>query len=144
MKLDISRVDVWAAGMKDKPGGLAGKLDAVAQAGADLEFVIARRTPEKPGTGVVFVTPIKGAKQTKAAKKAGFAKTKSLHALRIASTNKAGFGARLTDELARAGINLRGFSGAAIGRRAVLHLAFDSTADANKAMWLIKRVAPKL
>jgi len=144
MKLDISRVDVWAAGMKDKPGELARKLDALAQAGADLEFVIARRSPEKPGTGVVFVTPIKGARQARAAKKAGFAKTKSLHAVRIASANKAGFGAGLTDQLAQAGINLRGLSGSAIGKRAVLHLAFDSTADAGKAVRLIRRIAPKL
>ena len=41
MKLDVSRVDVWAASIKDRPGGLAVKLDALAQAGADLEFAIA-------------------------------------------------------------------------------------------------------
>ena len=144
MKLDISRVDVWAAGMKDRPGGLAQKLDVLAQAGVDIEFLIARRSPEKPGTGVVFITPVKGARQVKAAKKAKFSKTKSLHALRIAASNKAGLGAKLTDELGRAGINLRGLSGAAIGKRAVLHLAFDSAADAGKAARLIKRIAPTL
>jgi len=139
MKLDVTRVDVWAASMKDRPGGLAAKLDALAQAGANLEFVIARRAPEKRGTGVVFVTPIKGAKQIRAAKKAGFAKTKSLHSLRISATNRAGLGAKLTKQLGDAGVNLRGFSGAAIGRRAVLHLAFDSAADTNKAARLIKK-----
>jgi hypothetical protein len=144
MKLDISRVDVWAASIKDRPGGLAQKLDTLAQAGADIEFLIARRAPEKPGSGVVFVTPIKGAKQTAAARKAKFSKTKSLHALRIAASNKSGLGARLTSELGQAGINLRGLSGAAIGKRAVLHLAFDSAADAGKAARLIKRIAPSL
>ena len=58
MKLDITRVDVWAATIKDRPGGLAQKLDALAKAGTNLEFLISRRTPEKPGRGVVFVTPI--------------------------------------------------------------------------------------
>lgn len=140
MKLDISRVDVWAASIKDRPGGLAKKLDALAQAGANLEFMIARRAPDKPGTGVVFVTPIKGAKQLKAAKKAGFKKTTSLRGVRIAASDKPGLGAKLAKELADAGINLRGFSAAAIGKRAIAHLAFDSTADANKAMRRLKRI----
>jgi hypothetical protein len=78
MKIDITQVDVWAATIKDRPGGLAQKLDALAKAGANLEFLISRRTPEKPGEGVVFVTPIKGAKQVTAAKKAGFKKAQSL------------------------------------------------------------------
>ncbi len=95
MKLDISRVDVWAASIEDRPGALAEKLDALSQQGTNLEFLIARRAPEKPGTGVVFVTPIKGASQVKAAKKAGFEKTKSLHAIRVAAIDKPGLGVRL-------------------------------------------------
>jgi len=141
MKLDISRVDVWAASIQDRPGGLAEKLDALAQAGANLEFVIARRSPEKPGTGVVFVTPIKGTKQVKAAQKAHFKKTVSLRGLRIAAADKPGLGAKLTRQLADAGINIRGFSGAAIGKRAIFNLAFDSAADANKAVRLLKKLS---
>ncbi len=136
MKLDVTRVDVWAASIKDRPGGLAKKLDALAQAGTDLEFAIARRV--KPGKGVVFVTPIKGARQIRAAKKAGFAKTVSLRGLRIAAADKPGLGAQLTRRLADVGINLRGLSAASIGRRAIVHLAFDSADDANKAFRLLK------
>ena len=136
MKVDVSHVDVWAATIKDRPGALGEKLDALAQADIDLEFIIARRV--KPGTGVVFVTPIKGARQIKAARKAGFEKTKSLHGIRIATGNKPGFGAELTMRLADAGINLRGLSGAAIGNRAIFHLAFDSSDDASKAKRMLK------
>jgi len=139
MKMDISRDDVWAASMKDQPGGLAEKLNALAQAGVDLESIIARRAPEKPGTGVVFVTPIKGPSQIKAAKAAGFTKTESLHGIRIATGNKPGFGAELTMQLAQAGINLRGLSAATISNRAVFHIAFDSNADANKAIRLLRK-----
>ena len=141
MKLDISRMDVWISSIKDRPGGLAEKLDTLARAGANLEFVIARRSPEKPGTGVVFVTPIKGASQVKAAKRVGFKKSKTLHGLRIAAVDKPGLGAKLTQQIADAGINLRGFSAAAIGRRAIFHLAFDSTADTNKAMRWLKKIS---
>ena len=138
MKLDVSRVDVWAASIKDRPGGLAEKLDALARAGVDLEFAIARREPKKPGTGVVFVTPIKGARQITAAKRAGFAKTVSLRGVRIAADDKPGLAAKLTRRLADAGINIRGLSAASIGKRAIFHLAFDSASDANKAMRLLK------
>jgi len=143
MKLEVSRVDVWAASIKDRPGGLAQKLDALAKAGVLLDFVIARRAPEKRGTGVVFVTPIKGASQVKAAKRAGFKKTASLHGVRIAAADTPGLGAKLTQQLADAGINLRGFSGAAVGRRAVFNLAFDSSADAGKAIRCLKALGAR-
>jgi len=138
--LNVTRVDVWAASMEDRPGGLAEKLGALAKAGAQLEFVIARRASERPGTGVVFVTPLKGAAQIGAAKKAGFEKTKSLHSLRVEGPDRPGLGAKMTQAMAQAGVNLRGLSAAAIGPRCVVHLAFDSTADAAKAARLLKRL----
>jgi hypothetical protein len=138
--LNVTRADVWAASIEDRPGGLAGKLAALAEAGAELEFVIARRASEKPGTGVVFLTPLKGAAQIRAAKKAGFEKTKSLHSLRVEGPDQPGLGAKMTQALAQAGINLRGLSAAAIGRRCVVHLALDSPADATKAARLLKRL----
>ena len=138
MKLDVSRVDVWAASIDDRPGGLTEKLDALAQAGIDLEFVNARRAPEKPGSGVVFLMPIKGAVQIKAAKKAGFEKSKSLHGIRISTGNKPGYSAELAKIISGAGINLRAFSGASISNRAIFYLAFETEADANKAMKLFE------
>ncbi len=58
--MKTQRVDTWAAAIKDQPGALAAKFKALAAAGVNLEFVIARRSPEKRGAGVVFVTPVKG------------------------------------------------------------------------------------
>ena len=141
MELQLSRVDVWAASLRDRAGALAEKLDALAQAGVNLEFVIARRSPEKPGTGVVFVTPIKGAKEVSAAKKAGFEKTKSLHSVRVVCDDVPGLGALLTKELAAAKINLRGLSAAASGGKAVTHIAFKTLADANKGLRCLKKIS---
>jgi len=138
MKLAVTRVDVWAASITDKPGGLAGKLNTLSAAGANLEFVVARRAPDKPGTGVVFVTPIKGAKQAKAAKEAGFATTPSLHSVRVEGVDKPGLGALLTKALADAGVNLRGLTAAAIGKKFVMHLALDTAEDAAKAVRILK------
>ena len=138
MKVDVSHVDIWAASMEDRPGGLADKLDELAKGDVDLEFVTARRAPEKPGKGVAFVAPITGPKQTRAARKAGFEKTKSLYGLRIATGNKPGFSGELTRLIADAGLSLRGFTGASISNRAVFYLAFDSSADAKKAVKAIQ------
>ena len=141
MKLNVSRTDTWAATIEDRPGGLADKLAALAEAGANLEFLIARRAPEQRGSGVVFVTPLKGAKQIKAAQAAGFQKTESLHSLRVEGADKPGMGAKLTRALAEAGINLRGLSAAAIGKRYVTLLALDSAQDAAKAAAVLKKLS---
>ena len=138
MALKVTQTEVWAASIQDKPGGMAEKLEALAKAGAALEFVIARRAPEKPGTGVLFVAPLAGDKAVQAAQAAGFSRTGSLHSLRIEGPDQAGLGARLTRKLADAGINLRGLSAAAIGNRFVCYLALDSDADADKAADLLK------
>lgn len=140
MKLDIARMDVWAASIKDRPGTVAEKLDALSASGANLEFVLARRAPEKKGAGVVFASPIKGAKQLAAARKAGFRKSKSICGVRLTTTNKAGLGAALLQPLAEAGINVRGISAGTTGRKAVMHMAFDSSADAGKAIRLLKKL----
>ena len=124
--------------MKDKPGALAAKLKALSAAGVNLEFVVARRAPDKPGTGVVFVTPIKGPKKVRAAKAAGFKKTKSLHTVRIEGPDKRGQGARLAQALANKGLNLRGMSAAAVGKKFVCYIALDGGADAAKAVRVLK------
>ena len=138
MGLKVERVDTWAATLRDKPGGLAEKLTALVKAGANLEFVIARRAPERRGKAVAFVTPIKGSAQCRAARKAGFRKTGSLHTVRVEGPDKEGQGARITQSLAAKGLNLRGLSAAAIGRKFVAHIALDTLADATKAKKLLQ------
>jgi hypothetical protein len=136
MDMIVEREDVWAASMDDKPGALAQKLTALAEAGADLDFVIARRSGEKPGTGVVFVTPLQGDREIRAATAVGFAVTRHLHSVRIEGTNQPGIAAKIAQKVSDAGINLRGFSGAVVGTQFVLHIGVDSTEDAEK----VKRV----
>ncbi|MCX5675012.1 MAG: ACT domain-containing protein [Planctomycetota bacterium] len=139
MALKVSRVDTWAATIEDRPGGLARKLEALAAGGANLEMVIARRTHDKPGMGVVFVAPIKGARATRAAVAAGFAKAASLHSLRAEGPDRPGLGAAITRALAEAGINLRGLTAAAIGRKCVVYLAIDTAEDAARAAGILRK-----
>ena len=139
MAYNVKKVDVWAGEIADRPGGLAEKIEFLSNAGANLEFIIARRAADKPGTGVVFVPPIKGAKQKGTAQSTGFASTDSLHSLRVEGPDKAGLGAKITNAISEAGINLRGLSAAALGRRAVSYLAFDSAADADRAVSVLRK-----
>ena len=139
MNVNAELEEVWAASMDDKPGALANKMTALAEAGADVDFVIARRAPDKPGTGVVFVTPLRGDPEIEAAGELGFAATNRLHSVRVDGRNERGIAGKLTEAVAKAGINLRGFSAAAIGPQFVMHLAFDTAEDARKAIALLKQ-----
>ena len=140
MALKVDRIDTWAAALEDKPGSLAARLRELAQARVDLEFIVARRAPEKPGTGVVFVTPIQGATQQRAAKAAGFQKTQRLHTVRVQGSDKPGCGAVMMQALADAGLNLRGVSGAVIGSKLVGYFALDTPADAAKAARVLRKL----
>lgn len=140
MALKVDRVDTWLTTIKDQPGGLSAKLAKLADAGVNLEFIISRRSPDKPGRGVVFVTPIKGPAQIRAAKKAAFRKSKRLHTLRVEGADKPGMGAKITEAISGEGINLRGFSAAAIGRKFVCHIAVDKKEDATKVRRILKKL----
>ncbi|MBW8016189.1 MAG: ACT domain-containing protein [Planctomycetes bacterium] len=138
MDLVIERMDVWAASVKDEPGGLAQVLTGLREAGADLEFIIARRSTKTPNTGVVFVTPLRGDKELAAAADLGFNVTSSIHAVRIEGENKPGVAAELTEKLAVAGLNLRGLSAAVISARFILYIGFDTSEDVARAMSILQ------
>lgn len=138
MNATTEHEEVWVAGVEDKPGALGNKLAALAEAGADLGFIIARRSPEKPGTGVVFVTPLRGDQEIEAAAEEGFTVSNHLHSLQVKGRNEPGIAAKVTQKIGQAGLNLRGFSGAVIGTQFVLHLAFDTAEAAQKAIAVLR------
>ena len=139
MDLIVERVDVWAASFKDEPGGLAQILTALREAGADLDFILARRAPEKPGTGVVFVTPLRGDAEVAAAADLGFNVTISVHSVRVEGENKPGIAAELTEKLAAAKITLRGFSTAVIGAIFIMYIGLDTSEDAEKVLNILQQ-----
>jgi hypothetical protein len=138
METIIERVDVWAANIEDKPGGLAGVLTALRDVGADLQFIIARRAPQEAGRGVVFVTPLQGDREIAAAAEVGFNVTQTLHSVRVMGRDRPGVAAELTQKLADGGVNLRGFSASVLGNQFVAYVAVDSLDDANKAMAILQ------
>src|SRR3954462_4469311 len=116
MAIKASRSDVWMAVIDDRAGGVAEKLEALSKAGADLEVVFARRTPEHAGQGILFAGPIEGAKVTRAAQEAGFKRSETIHGLRVEGPDKAGLGAQIARTLADSGISFRGMNSMAVGK----------------------------
>jgi len=133
MAYEITREDVWVGAIEDRAGALAEKLEAVSRVGVNLEFLIARRAPDKPGTGVVFMAPLRGEESVRAALQAGLSQLTSAVSLRVEGPDRPGLGALITWTVASEGISMRGTSGAKLGKRSVFYLAFDSAADADKA-----------
>jgi hypothetical protein len=139
----VEHVDVWAARLEtDKPGTVAWVLEGLRDAGADLDFIIARRAPEEPGTAVVFVTPLRGDAEIAAAVDLGFNVSSSLHSVRVEGPSRPGVVADVAREVAEVGISLRGLSTAVMGTRYVLHLSFDSATDATLALETLRQNAP--
>ncbi|WP_051974553.1 amino acid-binding protein [Cupriavidus necator] len=125
MELLVEQVEVWVASIPNKPGGLAAILTTLRDVGADLQFIIARRSPDRPGEGVVFVTPLQWDREMVAAAVAGFNIAQKQHCVRVLGSNQPGLAVAMTEDLAEAGINLRGISAAVIGTQFV---AFGSAA----------------
>lgn len=140
MTLKVNKVDLWSATIDDRAGAAADKLEPLSEAGADFEFVFTRRTPEQPGMGIMFATPVKGAKALRAAQAAGFGKSLGMHSVRIEGANQPGVSAKVMRSLANAGISFRALSATAIGRKFVGFVVLDSAEDLAKAAGLIRRL----
>lgn len=140
MALKVSKVDVWTGTIEDRPGGAAATLEALAQAGASLEMVLARRAPEQPGKGVLFLSPVKTGKAVRAAQAAGLGKPIGIHSLRIEGGDKAGLGAAICKALAGAGISFRGLTAIALGRKFVSYVACDTEEDAVRAVRVLRKL----
>ena len=138
MALKVERIETCVASLSGETGSLTCKLVALARARANLEFVLARSTPEHPGQAVVFVAPVKGRTASRAACRAGFAKTTSFHTVRFEGADKPGQGARITKALGDQGLNLRWLSATRMGKKFVAYIGLGSSAEAAQAVRILR------
>jgi len=141
MPYQVKKADVWAVDIPNRPGTLARVLEPLAQAGAQLEFLIARKVDDN--TSRVFLAPIKGAKQKQAAQSVGVAPTRSLFSIRVEGPDRPGLGADLTRAIADAGVNLRGVSAAAIGKKTLTYVAVESEQAVKDAVSAARKALAK-
>ena len=133
MNLKITHAEVWTAEIDDQPGGLARTLRAVADYGADLDYVVAQRQPSNAGKGVLFLSPLAGAEQIDNASQAGLHRAVDRPALRMEGTDSPGAGSRIARIIGDAGVSMNSMSAAVVGRKFVCYATFDSEEDRRKA-----------
>jgi glycine cleavage system regulatory protein len=133
MGFKLDRVHVWSVEVADQAGGVANKLSLLAQAGTNLEYIYTRRKADKPGYGVLYVAPISGPLQVRAARSAGLHEVDDPVVVRVEGDNEAGLCHRVTQEWAKANVSFQGMTMSVLGDKFVGYVAFDTVADANKA-----------
>lgn len=137
MSFKWDRVHVWSCEITDEPGSVATKLAFLAQAETNLEYIFTKRLPNKPGFGVLYVAPVTGPAQVRAAKAAGMNEVDTPTVRRIEGDNEAGLGHHVTQKWAIAGINLQGLTMAVLERKFIGYAAFDTVNDANRAAQIL-------
>ena len=140
MSFKWDRVHVWSCEITDQPGSVASKLAHLAQANANLEYIFTKRLPHKPGFGVLYVAPVSGPSQVRAAKSADMHEVDAPIVRRIEGDNEAGLAHHVTQQWALAGINLQGLTISVLGTKFVGYAAFDSVEDANRAAQILADV----
>jgi hypothetical protein len=137
MGFKLDRVHVWSGEIPDRAGGAADTLSLLAQAGANLEYIYTRRKPDAPGRGILYVAPLTGPTQVRAAKAAGLAEAHDPVVMRVEGDNEAGLAHRVTQQWALANINLQSMSLSVMGKKFVGYVAFDTVEDANRAAQIL-------
>ena len=143
MAVKVRKVDVWAVEFRDEPGGLAKILEPIAEAGGNLECIIARRQADKFQAGIAFITPLKGTKVLGAAHAAGALPAEGLTTLRVEGPDTPGSCYRMVNAIAQAGINMRGVSSMSAGKNFVAFIGLDSGEDAEKAIKVLTKANGK-
>jgi hypothetical protein len=140
MAFKMHKVQVWSADVPERPGAAAAKLEVLARAGANLEFIITRPAAGKPDMMTVFLAPISGAEQVQAAQSVGFAPAKDIAMLCVEGDDRPALGVEIMGRLAIAGINLPAMSISAVEGRFAAFLAFDNPDVVTQAIQVLASV----
>ena len=137
MAISVKKTSLWRREVDNRPGMLAQTLQPLAYAGADLEIVMAYAMGNK---AAVEVAPITGKRNTATAEKAGLTEAR-VPAVVVSGDNRPGLGHAFARSIADAGININFLVAHVVGNRFSSVFGFDSEADADRAVPLIKNAA---
>ncbi len=137
MAISVKKTSIWRREVDNKPGTLAQTLQPLAEAGTDLEIVMSYGMGNR---AAIEVAPIAGRRATAAAEKAGLAESR-VPAVLVTGDNRVGLGHSMARSLGDAGVNINFLIAQVIGNRFSSLFGFDSEADADRAIPLIKNAA---
>lgn len=142
MPVTIKSIVLWRREIENQPAVLAGVLEPLANARADLQVVMGYRYPGNPAAAALELYPVTGKKSAGAAKAAGLAASE-IPALLVQGDNKPGLGFTLSKAIADAGINIYFLVAQVVGRKYSAVIGFETAEDARKASSLIKRATKR-
>ncbi len=138
MALSVKKIVLWRGEVVNRPGVLARTLKPLAEAGADLQVVMAYRYPGDESKAAIELYPITTKKVVAAAQATGLTAS-TIPALLVEGDNKPGLGYAISMAIAGAGINLGFLVTQVIGRRYSCILGFGNEEDAKKAAMAVRK-----
>ena len=141
MAVTVRKITVFRAEVDNRAGALAGLLEALQAARGSLDVVMGYRVPGQHERAVIEVWPVSGKKMTQAALSVGL-KASETPTLLVLGDDRPGLGQAMARALADASINLVFLVAQVVGRRYSAVFGFESAADAERAVGLLKKAKP--
>ena len=140
MPVTVKKVALWRRELDNRPGALAGILEPLVRAGADFQVAMGYRFPGNETRAAVELAPVTGKKSAAAAQQAGL-EPSSIPTLVVSGDDRPGLGYALAQGMADAGINMAFLVAQVVGRKYSAVCGFESEADADRAVAIIKRAS---
>jgi hypothetical protein len=141
MAITVRKITVWRTEVDNRAGALAQLLEALTAARGGLDVVMGYRVPGQHERAVIEVWPVSGKKLSQAAESVGLRPSET-PTLLVLGDDRPGLGHAMARALADAGINLVFLVAQVVGRRYSAVFGFESAADAERAVGLLKKAKP--
>jgi len=141
MAVTVRKITVWRTEVDNRAGALAQLLEALTAARGGLDVVMGYRVPGQHERAVIEVWPVSGKKLSQAAESVGLRPSET-PTLLVVGDDRPGLGHAMARALADAGINLVFLVAQVVGRRYSAVFGFESAADADRAVGLLKKAKP--
>ena len=140
MAITVKKVVLWRRELDNRAGALAAVLQPLALAGADLQIAMGYRFPGNETRAAVELAPVEGKKAAAAAQTAGL-QPSTIPTLIVTGDDRPGLGYAISQSMADAGINMAFLVAQVVGRKYSAVFGFESEADADRAVAIIKRAS---
>jgi hypothetical protein len=138
MAVTVKKITVWRTEVDNRTGALARLLEGLTAARGSLDVVMGYRVPGQHERAVIEVWPVSGKKLSQAAGAAGLRPSET-PTLLVQGYDRPGLGHAMARALAGAGINMVFLVAQVIGRRYSAVFGFESAADADRSVGLLKK-----
>ena len=141
MAVTVRKITVWRTEVDNRTGALAQMLEALSVARGSLDVLMGYRIPGQHERAVIEVWPVSGKKMSQAAGAVGLRPSET-PTLLVTGDDRPGLGHSMARALADAGINMVFLVAQVVGRRYSAVFGFESAADADRSVGLLKRAKP--